>query len=133
MVADLKQRACHPGRGKAAAAVSRMAAVRYGEAGPGPKGSLMSAILSLDGQELMFVSCETQAEVDECWKKLSAGGREVQCGWLTDKFGVSWQVIPSILGKLLADKDPAKAGRVMRAMMKMVKIDISALEEAARG
>jgi predicted 3-demethylubiquinone-9 3-methyltransferase (glyoxalase superfamily) len=122
---------------------------RYGDAGPGPKGSLMSATISLDGQELMllnggptfrfsqafslFVSCETQAEVDEYWEKLSAGGREVQCGWLTDRFGVSWQVIPSILGRLLSDKDPAKAGRVMRAMLKMVKIDIRGLEEAARG
>jgi len=122
---------------------------RYGDAGPGPKGSLMSATLSLDGQELLllnggpsfqfspafslFVSCETQAEVDEYWEKLSAGGREVQCGWLTDKFGVSWQIIPSILGRLLADQDRAKAGRVMKAMMKMVKIDIRALEDAARG
>jgi len=122
---------------------------RYGDAGPGPKGSLMSATLSLDGQELLllnggpsfqfspafslFVSCETQAEVDEYWEKLSAGGREVQCGWLTDKFGVSWQIIPSILGRLLADQDRAKEGRVMKAMMKMVKIDIRALEDAARG
>jgi predicted 3-demethylubiquinone-9 3-methyltransferase (glyoxalase superfamily) len=122
---------------------------RYGDAGPGPKGSLMSATISLDGQELMllnggptfrfsqafslFVSCETQAEVDEYWEKLSAGGREVQCGWLTDRFGVSWQVIPSLLGRLLSDKDPAKAARVMRAMLKMVKIDIRGLEEAARG
>ena len=122
---------------------------RYGDAGPGPKGSLMSATLSLDGQELMllnggptfrfsqafslFVTCETQAEVDEYWEKLSAGGREVQCGWLTDRFGVSWQVIPSILTRLLSDKDPAKAARVMRAMLKMVKIDVRGLEEAARG
>jgi predicted 3-demethylubiquinone-9 3-methyltransferase (glyoxalase superfamily) len=123
-------------------------ATRYGDAGPGPKGSLMSATISLDGQELMllnggpsfqfspaaslFVSCETQAEVDEYWEKLSAGGRQIQCGWLTDRFGVSWQIIPSILGKLLADSDPAKAGRVMGAMMKMIKIDIRALEDAAR-
>ena len=124
-------------------------AARYGDAGPGPKGSLMSATISLDGQELMllnggpsfkfsqafslFVSCETQAEVDEYWSKLADGGREVQCGWLTDKFGVSWQIIPTILGKLLSDKDAGKAGRVMAAMMKMVKIDIRGLERAAEG
>jgi predicted 3-demethylubiquinone-9 3-methyltransferase (glyoxalase superfamily) len=122
---------------------------RYGEAGPGPKGSLMAATISLDGQPLMllnggptfkfseacslFVSCETQAEVDEYWSKLTAGGKEVQCGWLVDKFGVSWQVVPTILLKLLGDKDAKKAGRVMQAMMKMVKIDIKALQEAAAG
>jgi predicted 3-demethylubiquinone-9 3-methyltransferase (glyoxalase superfamily) len=122
---------------------------RYGEAGPGPKGSLMTATISLDGQELillnggpsfqfsqatsLFVSCETQAEVDRYWNKLSEGGKQVQCGWLTDKFGVSWQIIPSILGKLLSDTDTKKAGRVMQAMMKMVKIDIAALKRAAEG
>lgn len=120
---------------------------RYGDAGPGPKGSLMSATILLDGQELMllnggpsfkfspavslFVSCETQAEVDEYWEKLSAGGKPVQCGWLTDKFGVSWQIIPTILGTLLSDKDAQKAARVMQAMMGMVKIDIRGLQEAA--
>ena len=124
-------------------------ASRYGDAGPGPKGSLMTATISLDGQELMllnggpsfkfsqafslFVSCETQAEIDEYWSKLTEGGNEVQCGWLTDKFGVSWQIIPTILGKLLSDKDAAKAGRVMQAMMKMVKIDIRGLQRAAEG
>ena len=122
---------------------------RYGDAGPGPKGSLMSATLSLDGQELLllnggptfkfseaislFVSCETQAEVDEYWSKLTAGGKGIQCGWLVDKFGVSWQIIPTILGKLLSDKDAKKAGRVMQAMMKMVKIDIKGLQDAAAG
>jgi predicted 3-demethylubiquinone-9 3-methyltransferase (glyoxalase superfamily) len=122
---------------------------RYGDAGPGAKGSLMSATLSLDGQELLllnggptfkfseaislFVSCETQAEVDEYWSKLTAGGKEIQCGWLVDKFGVSWQIIPTILGKLLSDNDAKKAGRVMQAMMKMVKIDIKGLQEAAEG
>jgi predicted 3-demethylubiquinone-9 3-methyltransferase (glyoxalase superfamily) len=122
---------------------------RYGDAGPGPKGSLMSATLSLDGQELLllnggptfkfseaislFVSCETQAEVDEYWSKLTADGKEIQCGWLVDKFGVSWQIIPTILGKLLSDKDAKKAGRVMQAMLKMVKIDIKGLQEAAEG
>ena len=122
---------------------------RYGEAGPGPKGSLMTATLSLDGQELMllnggpsfqfsqgislFVSCETQAEVDDYWSKLTAGGKEVQCGWLVDKFGVSWQIIPTALMKLMSDKDAKKAARVMQAMMKMVKIDIKGLQEAAAG
>ena len=122
---------------------------RYGDAGPGPKGSLMTATISLDGQELMllnggptfkfsqatslFVTCETQAEVDDYWSKLTAGGKEVQCGWLVDKFGVSWQIIPTILVKLLSDKDPKKAGRVMQAMLKMVKIDIKGLQEAAAG
>jgi predicted 3-demethylubiquinone-9 3-methyltransferase (glyoxalase superfamily) len=123
---------------------------RYGDAGPGPKGGLMTATISLDGQELMllnggpsfsftqgfslFVTCETQAEVDDYWTKLlEGGGKEVQCGWLTDRFGVSWQVIPSILLKLMGDKDPEKAGRVMQAMMKMVKIDIRGLQQAAEG
>ena len=81
----------------------------------------------------LFVSCETQAEVDEYWSKLTAGGKEVQCGWLVDKFGVSWQIIPTVLSKLLGDKDAKKAGRVMQAMMKMVKIDIKGLQEAAAG
>lgn len=123
---------------------------RYGDAGPGPKGSLMTATLALDGQEFvllnggpsfkftqafsLLVSCETQAEVDEYWSKLTAdGGKEVACGWLTDKFGVSWQIVPTILMKLIADKDPKKAGRVMQAMMKMVKLDIKGLQQAAEG
>jgi predicted 3-demethylubiquinone-9 3-methyltransferase (glyoxalase superfamily) len=122
---------------------------RYGDAGPGPKGSLMAATISLNGQELMllnggpsftltqafslFVTCETQAEVDEYWSKLTEGGKEVACGWLVDKFGLSWQVTPAILLKLLSDKDAQKAGRVMQAMMQMVKIDIKALEKAAAG
>ena len=122
---------------------------RYGDAGPGPKGSLMTATISLDGQELMllnggptfifsqaislFVTCETQAEVDDYWSKLTAGGKEVQCGWLVDKFGVSWQIIPSVLMRLMSDKDAKKAGRVMQAMMKMVKMDIRGLLAAAEG
>lgn len=122
---------------------------RYGDAGPGPKGSLMTATISLDGQELMllnggptfkfsqafslFVSCETQAEVDDYWSKLTKGGKEIQCGWLVDKFGVSWQIIPTILMKLLSDKDPKKTGRVMQAMLKMVKIDAAGLLRAAEG
>ena len=121
----------------------------YGDAGPGPKGSLLTATISLDGQELillnggpsfnfsagtsLFVSCETQEEIDGYWQKLTAGGKEVQCGWLVDRFGVSWQIVPSILGQLLGDKDRQKADRVMQAMMKMVKLDIRGLLPAAEG
>jgi predicted 3-demethylubiquinone-9 3-methyltransferase (glyoxalase superfamily) len=119
---------------------------RYGEAGPGPKGSVMSATFSLEGQEFMalnggphykftpaislYVNCETQAEVDELWEKLSAGGRKDRCGWLQDKFGLSWQIIPSALPRLLGDKDPAKAQRAMQAMLQMDKIDVKKLEDA---
>jgi predicted 3-demethylubiquinone-9 3-methyltransferase (glyoxalase superfamily) len=119
---------------------------RYGEAGPGPKGTVMSATFQLQGQQFMalnggplfkftpaislFVNCETQGEVDELWKKLSAGGSEERCGWLKDKFGLSWQIIPTTLGKLLGDKDPEKAKRVMMAMLKMNKIDSKKLQEA---
>ena len=120
---------------------------RYGDAGPGPKGSVMSAAFELDGQEFFalnggpvfqftpaisfFVNCETQAEVDEFWEKLSAGGETNRCGWLRDKYGVSWQIVPSILGKLLQDPDAAKSTRVMKAMMQMTKLDIRGLEQAA--
>ena len=120
---------------------------RYGDAGPGPKGSIMVATFQLEGQEFqalnggpqhkftpaisLFVSCESQAEVDELWRKLLEGGREDQCGWLTDRFGLSWQIIPNILPKLLGDKDPKKAERVMRAMLQMKKIDIKGLQKAA--
>ncbi len=119
---------------------------RYGEGGPGQKGSVMSATFQLEGQIFMalnggpqftftpaislFVNCETQEEVDELWRKLSAGGSEERCGWLKDKYGLSWQIIPSVLGKLLQDKDPAKVKRVMMAMLKMNKIDIKILKEA---
>jgi predicted 3-demethylubiquinone-9 3-methyltransferase (glyoxalase superfamily) len=119
---------------------------RYGDAGPGPKGSVMSATFVLEGQEFfalnggpkykftpaisLFVNCETQAEVDDLWAKLTAGGREDACGWLTDKFGLSWQIIPSALMRLMGDKDPKKAAKVMQAMLKMVKIDIAALQKA---
>ena len=81
----------------------------------------------------LFVSCETQAEVDYYWEKLLEGGKPSQCGWLKDKFGVSWQIVPTILGKLLTDKDPARANRAMQAMLKMVKLDIAELERAANG
>jgi len=81
----------------------------------------------------MFVNCETQSEVDELWEKLSAGGEKSRCGWLKDKYGLSWQIIPSALGTLLHDKDAAKAKRVMQAMMQMTKIDIKALQQAHEG
>jgi predicted 3-demethylubiquinone-9 3-methyltransferase (glyoxalase superfamily) len=119
---------------------------RYGEGGPGPKGSVMSASFVLEGQEFMalnggphftftdgislFVSCETQAEVDELWEKLSAGGEKGPCGWLKDKYGVSWQIIPTALGQMLGDPDPRKAQNVMQAMLQMTKIDIAALRRA---
>ena len=120
---------------------------RCGDAGPGPKGLVMSATFTLESQEFMalnggpvftfspaisfFVSCQTQVEVDDLWEKLSAGGEKSRCGWLKDKFGVSWQIIPSVLGELLADKDPAKSRRVLQAMLKMTKLDIEALRQAA--
>jgi predicted 3-demethylubiquinone-9 3-methyltransferase (glyoxalase superfamily) len=119
---------------------------RYGEGGPEPKGAVMSATFQLEGQDFFalnggpqftfspavsfFVSCETQQEVDELWDKLSEGGEPQQCGWLKDKYGLSWQIIPSLLGKLLQDKDPEKSKRVMMAMMQMVKIDIQGLQHA---
>ncbi|PYX47547.1 MAG: hypothetical protein DMG79_13685 [Acidobacteria bacterium] len=122
---------------------------RYGDAGPGPKGTVMSATFELDGQEFMalnggphfkfspaisfYVNCETQQEVDELWAKLSAGGKPERCGWLTDKFGLSWQIIPSILGELLHDTDPEKSHRVMKAMLQMDKIDIEGLKQAHAG
>lgn len=119
---------------------------RYGEAGPGPKGTVMSAIFQLDGHEFFalnggpqftftpaisfFVNCATQEEVDDLWEKLSEGGEKNCCGWLRDKFGVSWQIVPSVLGKLLHGNDAEKAKRVMQAMLKMGKLDIKGLEEA---
>jgi predicted 3-demethylubiquinone-9 3-methyltransferase (glyoxalase superfamily) len=123
--------------------------VRYGDAGPGPKGSVMSATFELQGQEFhalnggptykftpaisFFVNCETQNEVDDLWGKLSEGGQVQQCGWLTDKFGLSWQIIPVVLGQMLRDKDPQKSTRVMRAMLKMIKLDIALLQRAYEG
>jgi predicted 3-demethylubiquinone-9 3-methyltransferase (glyoxalase superfamily) len=122
---------------------------RYGDAGPGPKETVMSATFELDGQDFFalnggplfkfteaisfFVNCETQQEVDELWQKLSAGGQKSRCGWLKDKYGLSWQIIPTVLGKMLGDKDPAKAKRVMEAMLQMEKIDISRLKQAYDG
>jgi predicted 3-demethylubiquinone-9 3-methyltransferase (glyoxalase superfamily) len=122
---------------------------RYGEAGPGPKGSVMSATFQLEGQTFFalnggpqfsftpaisfFVNCETQQEVDELSEKLSEGGQKERCGWLKDKYGLSWQIIPSVLGEMLGDKDPAKASRVMQAMLQMNKIDIKGLQRAYNG
>jgi predicted 3-demethylubiquinone-9 3-methyltransferase (glyoxalase superfamily) len=119
---------------------------RYGEGGPGQPGSVMTATFELDGQEFMalnggplftfseaisfFVSCETQMEVDDLWEKLTEGGEEGQCGWLKDKYGLSWQIVPSALGELLNDPDAEKAGRVMNAMLQMKKIDIAGLRAA---
>jgi len=122
---------------------------RYGDAGPGPKGAVMTVAFQLNGQKFtalnggplfkfteaisLFVNCESQQEVDELWEKLSASGQKSRCGWLKDKYGLSWQIIPSALGKLMSDPDREKAGRVMKAMLQMDKIDIAALEEAAAG
>jgi predicted 3-demethylubiquinone-9 3-methyltransferase (glyoxalase superfamily) len=122
---------------------------RCGDAGPGPKGSVLTAKFQIEGQEFMalnggpefkftpaisfFVNCETQQEVDELWEKLLAGGKAMQCGWLTDKFGISWQIIPKALMELLGDKDPQKSQRVMKAMMKMIKIDVEGLKRAYEG
>ncbi len=119
---------------------------RYGEAGPGPEGSVMTGTFQLEGQELMalnagpefkfteaisfFVNCETQQEVDELWEKLTEGGEESMCGWLKDKYGLSWQIVPNALGEMLSDPDPEKSGRVMQAMLQMKKIDIQGLRKA---
>jgi predicted 3-demethylubiquinone-9 3-methyltransferase (glyoxalase superfamily) len=122
---------------------------RYGEAGPGPKGSVMMVTFQIEGQEFMalnggpqytftpaislFVHCETQAEVDGLWTKLTAGGKEVQCAWLQDKYGVSWQIVPETLLELMQDKDRVKSQRVFKAMLQMTKIDIEGLKRAYRG
>ena len=122
---------------------------RYGEAGPGPKGSAMTVAFQLDGQDFIAlnggphfkfteaisfsVDCKTQQEVDAYWEKLSQGGQEVQCGWLKDKYGLSWQINPSALGEMLSDPDPQKSKRVMQAMLKMKKIDIEGLKRAYAG
>ncbi len=118
----------------------------YGEAGPGPKGSVMTVSFELDGQGFValnggtqpeftqsisfMVNCNSQKEVDEYWEKLSAGGQKIQCGWLKDKYGVSWQVTPIVLMEMIGDPDPKKSQRVMEAMFQMEKIDIEKLEQA---
>jgi predicted 3-demethylubiquinone-9 3-methyltransferase (glyoxalase superfamily) len=120
---------------------------RYTDTEPGPKGSVMVASFELDGQEFnalnggpqftfseaisFVVNCETQQEIDEYWEKLSAGGKPLQCGWLKDKFGLSWQIVPTILPELV--QDPAKGARVMQALMQMTKLDIKALQQAHGG
>ena len=123
---------------------------RYGDAGPGPKGAVMTMGFELEGQPFMalnggptfsfsigislFVNCETQAEVDELWEKLTAGGgRPDRCGWLTDRFGVSWQIVPSVLGEVLGGTDAEGAKRAMQAMLKMNRLDIAALRRAYEG
>jgi len=119
---------------------------RYGEGAPMPKGSVMTVVFELDGQRFIAlnggplfkfteaisfsVDCKTQQEVDEYWAKLTAGGQESQCGWLKDKFGLSWQIVPTVLGELLSDPDPKKAKRAMQAMLKMKKLDVAALKRA---
>ena len=121
-------------------------AARPGDAGPGPKGSVMTVAFELDGQDFValnggpvfkfneaisfVVNCETQEEVDGYWDKLSAGGQEIQCGWLKDKYGVAWQIVPRVLVEMLQDTDKEKALRVTRAMFQMKKIDIPRLREA---
>lgn len=123
---------------------------RYGDAGAQvsgrPKGTIMTVAFQLDGQEFvalnggpqfkfteaisLVVNCQTQEQVDEYWRKLSDGGQEIQCGWLKDKYGLSWQIVPTILSELLSDPDPKKAERVMQAMLQMKKIDIKGLKQA---
>jgi predicted 3-demethylubiquinone-9 3-methyltransferase (glyoxalase superfamily) len=120
--------------------------MRYGEAGLGPKGTVMSAIFELHGQEFIalnggpmftfspaisfFVNCQSQEEVDELWEKLSQGGEKQRCGWLKDKYGVSWQIVPTVLGQMLQDKNAEKSKRVMNAMLQMDKLDIADLKRA---
>ncbi len=119
---------------------------RYGEGGPGPKGTVMSVTFQLDGQEFMalnggpqftfseaisfFVNCETQEEIDRLWEKLSEGGAKHRCGWLKDKYGLSWQIVPTALGGMLQGKDGEKSKRVMKALLQMDKLDIKRLKQA---
>jgi predicted 3-demethylubiquinone-9 3-methyltransferase (glyoxalase superfamily) len=121
----------------------------YGEAGPGPKGSVMTVAFELDGQKFtalnggphfkfteaisFVVNCETQQEVDELWAKLTAGGQEVQCGWLKDKYGLPWQIVPIAMVEMIKDKDAVRSQRVMKAMYQMKKLDLALLEKAYRG
>jgi len=124
--------------------------VRYGDVGPGPKGQVMIVTFKIEGQEFtalnggprfkfdeaisFVINCETQEEMDYYWDSLTAdGGQESQCGWLKDKFGLSWQIVPTMIGELMSDKDPEKAGRVMQAVMQMKKIDLQKLKDAAAG
>lgn len=123
-----------------------LSVTRFGDAGPGPKGAVMVVTFELEGQKFMalnggpqftfteavsfLVTCETQREIDALWEALSAGGAPGPCGWLKDTFGLSWQIVPSVLGTMLQDKDPQKSQRVMQAMLGMEKIDIAHLKQA---
>lgn len=123
--------------------------LRAGQAGPGPAGSVVTVSFTIGDQEVvalngnpqfdftlavsLLINCETQEEIDEYWEKLSAGGEKIQCGWLRDRYGVAWQIAPPLLRKMLSDKDPEKAARVMKAMMQMTKIEIAALKKAYEG
>lgn len=122
---------------------------RYGKAGPGPEGTVLTVTFQLDGQDFValnggphftfseaisfYVDCETQQEVDELWAKLTDGGEESMCGWLKDRYGLSWQIVPSVLIELMHDEDPEKARRVTEAMLQMRKIDIAKLKQAYEG
>jgi predicted 3-demethylubiquinone-9 3-methyltransferase (glyoxalase superfamily) len=122
---------------------------RFGDAGPGPKGTVMTGIFQIEGQDFcalnggpqfkftpaisLFVNCETQQEIDDLWEKLSEGGKKDRCGWLTDKFGLTWQIVPSVLSKLLHGPDPEKSNRVMKAMLKMNRLEIKSLQQAYDG
>ena len=118
----------------------------YGKAGPGKEGTVMAGIFEIEGQQFyalnagphfdfsmgitLFVNCTTQEEIDRLWARLSEGGKEIQCGWVTDKFGVTWQIVPTVLMEMQADKNPDKVAAVMQAMFKMVKLNIAKLKEA---
>jgi len=122
---------------------------RYGDATPGPKGTVLTVAFELDGQKFtalnggpqfkfteaisLVVNCETQEEIDYYWEKLSAGGEKSQCGWLKDKFGLSWQITPTIIGDYLSEKDPERSNRVMQEVMKMQKLEIEPLKRAYEG
>ncbi len=122
---------------------------RYGDTGPGPKGTVMTATFEIEGQEFIalnggpqttfspaisfVVHCKTQEEIDELWEKLSKGGEKIECGWLKDKYGVSWQIVPTLLGEMLQDKDARKTNRVMKAILQMKKLDIRTLQRAYNG
>jgi predicted 3-demethylubiquinone-9 3-methyltransferase (glyoxalase superfamily) len=123
-----------------------LSVTRYPKGAPQPEGTVMGVKFQLEGQEFMalnggpafkfteaislFVNCETQEEIDDLWEKLSAGGEKKRCGWLKDKFGLAWQIIPTVLSQLLGDKDPQKAQRIMQAMLQMDKLDIKQLRQA---
>lgn len=130
---------------------SKLGAItHYGDGAPLPKGTVLTVTFEIDGQEFMglnggpifkfteavsfIINCDTQAEIDSYWEQLTAdGGQPVQCGWLKDKYGLSWQIVPRSISKMMADKDPAKSARVMAAVMQMIKLDIRALEAAYNG